>query len=204
MIEGACLGSTLHLARVWHCRSAGWEREPWTLHVLVIFITHGLVSQARSRWNKASQTSPGLVSVFLGSLWAPASGGLVHFLSPVVLTVFWVLYPVSVKSEPESRARYVCLLVRNYSHTLGFLGGSAVKSPLAVQETQVQSLGLEDPLEKEMVTQLSIHVWRTPWTEEPCKLQSVRLQRVRYHCRAWARIHYTTYKYVHCRITPEN
>ena len=47
-----------------------------------------------------------------------------------------------------------------------------VKSLPAMQETQVQSLGWEDPLEKEMATHSSILAWRIPWTEEPCGLQS--------------------------------
>ena len=42
-----------------------------------------------------------------------------------------------------------------------------VKSTPAVQETWVQSLGQEDPLEDEMVTHISILAWRIPWTEEP-------------------------------------
>ena len=46
---------------------------------------------------------------------------------------------------------------------LGFLGGSLVKNPLAVQETWVRSLGREDPLEKEMATHSSILVWEIPW-----------------------------------------
>ena len=41
------------------------------------------------------------------------------------------------------------------------------------QETQVQSLGWEDPLEKEMATHSSILAWKIPWTEEPGRLQSV-------------------------------
>ena len=55
-----------------------------------------------------------------------------------------------------------------------------VKSMPAVQETLVQSLGQEDPLEKEMATHSSIFAWRTPWTEEPGGLQSMGLQRVRH------------------------
>ena len=47
-----------------------------------------------------------------------------------------------------------------------------VKNPPAMQETYVQSLGWEDPLEKEMATLSSILAWRIPWTEEPGKLQS--------------------------------
>ena len=46
-----------------------------------------------------------------------------------------------------------------------------VKNLPAVQETQVQSLGREDPLEKEIATHFSILTWRIPWTEEPGVLQ---------------------------------
>ena len=51
--------------------------------------------------------------------------------------------------------------------TEGFLGGSVVKNPPVMQETHVQFLGQEDPLEKEMATHSSILAWKTPWTEEP-------------------------------------
>ena len=53
-----------------------------------------------------------------------------------------------------------------------------VTNPPAMQETQVQSLGWEDPLEKEMATHSYLLVWRISWTEE---LQSMGLQRVRHH-----------------------
>ena len=46
----------------------------------------------------------------------------------------------------------------------------------AVQETWVQSLGWEDPLEKEMTTHSSILAWKIPWTEDPVRLQSMQLQ----------------------------
>ena len=55
-----------------------------------------------------------------------------------------------------------------------------VKNLSAVQETWVQFLGREDPLEKEMATHSSILAWRIPWTEEPGKLQSMGLHRVRH------------------------
>ena len=51
-----------------------------------------------------------------------------------------------------------------------------VKTLLAVQETWVRSLGLEDPLEKEMATHSSILAWKILWTEEPGRLQSMGLQ----------------------------
>ena len=47
-----------------------------------------------------------------------------------------------------------------------------------MQETWVQSLGREDPLEKEMATHSSILAWRIPWMEEPGRLQSMGSQRV--------------------------
>ena len=54
------------------------------------------------------------------------------------------------------------------------------KNPPAMQETWVQSLGLEDPLDKEVATYSTILAWRTPWTEEPGGLQSMESQRVGY------------------------
>ena len=60
------------------------------------------------------------------------------------------------------------------------------------QEMQVQSLGREDPLEKEMATHSSILAWEIPWTEEPGGLQSMGLQRIvhdwvrmQVHVRTW-------------------
>ena len=53
-----------------------------------------------------------------------------------------------------------------------------VKHLPAMWETQVLSLGREDPLEKEMATHSSTLAWKIPWTEEPCRLQSMGSQRV--------------------------
>ena len=61
--------------------------------------------------------------------------------------------------------------------TCGFLGGSAVKNPPASAESQVPSLGWEDPLEKEMATRFSILAWEIPWTEEPGGLQPMRVSK---------------------------
>ena len=55
---------------------------------------------------------------------------------------------------------------------LGFLVYQLVKNLPALQETWVQSLGLEDSLEKEMATHSSILTWEIPWTEEPSGIQS--------------------------------
>ena len=49
-----------------------------------------------------------------------------------------------------------------------------------MQEIQVRSIGGEDPMEKEMATPSSILAWKIPWTEEPGRLQSMGLLRVRH------------------------
>ena len=49
----------------------------------------------------------------------------------------------------------------------------SVKNLPAMQETWVRFLGQEDPLEKEMATHSSIITWKTPWTEEPGRLQTM-------------------------------
>ena len=54
----------------------------------------------------------------------------------------------------------------------------SVRSLPAMRETWVQSLGWEDPLEKEMATHSSIFAWKIPWMEEPGRQQSIGLQRV--------------------------
>ena len=59
-----------------------------------------------------------------------------------------------------------------------FSGGSVVKNPLAKQEMQVQSLGQEDPMEKEMASPLQYSCLGIPRTEKPGRLQSTGSQRV--------------------------
>ena len=60
------------------------------------------------------------------------------------------------------------------------LVSQTVKHLPAMQETQVRSLGQEDPLEKEMATHSSTLAWKIPWMEAPGRLQSMGLQRVGY------------------------
>ena len=55
-----------------------------------------------------------------------------------------------------------------------------VKHLPTMWETQVQSLGWEDTLEKEMATHSGTLAWKIPWTEERCRLQSMGSQRVRH------------------------
>ena len=56
-----------------------------------------------------------------------------------------------------------------------FLVIQMVKSSPAMQETQIQSLGQKDPLEKEMTIHSSTLAWKIPWTEEPGRLQFMGL-----------------------------
>ena len=73
---------------------------------------------------------------------------------------------------------YIYLLNKRDAKRNTSLVAQRVKRLLALRETWVQSLGWEDPLEKEMATQSSILAWKIPWTEEPGRLQSMGSQRV--------------------------
>ena len=72
-------------------------------------------------------------------------------------------------------------LAGGFFTTWASLVAQMVKCLPTMQETQVQSLGREDPLEKEMAIHSSILAWRIPWTEEPGGLQSMGSQRVRHN-----------------------
>ena len=63
---------------------------------------------------------------------------------------------------------------------LPFIVKQTVNNLSAMQETQVQSLGQEDPLEKGMATNSSTLAWRIPWTEETSWLQSMGSQRIQH------------------------
>ena len=72
---------------------------------------------------------------------------------------------------------------RNFTFTFfhlssAYLVAQMVKHLPAMRETQVRSLGREDPLEKEVTTQSSTLAWKIPWTEEPGRLQFMGSQRV--------------------------
>ena len=69
-----------------------------------------------------------------------------------------------------------------------------VKNLPAMRETRVQPLGREDPLEKGMATHSSILAWKSPWTEEPSKLQSMEWQRVGHN---WLSVHACTHTHTH-------
>ena len=72
----------------------------------------------------------------------------------------------------------------------GFPGGLVVKNLPVMQETLVQSLGWEDPQEKEKATHSSILAWEIPWTGEPGGLQSRGLQRVGHNLMTKKQLYY--------------
>ena len=75
----------------------------------------------------------------------------------------------------------MCSQGQNKIHVLlASLGAQMVKSLPTMRETQVQFLGREDPLEKEMATHSSILAWKISWMEESGRLQSMGSQRVRH------------------------
>ena len=77
---------------------------------------------------------------------------------------------------------YSCIYIyiHIYTYIWASLVAQIVKNLPAMQETQVPSLGQEDPLEERMATHSSFLAWRIPWTEEPSGLQSMWSQRVRH------------------------
>ena len=89
------------------------------------------------------------------------------------LSLLQGIFPIKDKHKGNYNVVYV--------KPQGFLGGSVVKNQPAMQETQetrVQFLDWEDPLEKGMATHSSILARRIPWTEEPRELRSIGSRRV--------------------------
>ena len=72
----------------------------------------------------------------------------------------------------------ICLFVTGLFHWTSLVAQMVKRLP-TMRETRVRSLGWEDPLEKEMAIHSSILAWKTPWTEDPHRLQSMGLQTVR-------------------------
>ena len=89
------------------------------------------------------------------------------------------LYEECVRCHQRSSNTHHFFLLATEPHSLGTsLLTQTVKNLPAMQETQVQSLGWVDPLEKGMATHSSIHASTIPWTEKPGGLQSMGSQRV--------------------------
>ena len=95
----------------------------------------------------------------------------------LVFSINILYFPLQWEEELETN-KYPSVWMDLYT---GFPSDSVVKNPPVMQETHVQFLGQEDPLEKEMATHSSILAWRIPWTEEPGGLHFIgSSQRVRH------------------------
>ena len=70
--------------------------------------------------------------------------------------------------------------LRHFIRFINFPGGSDGKVSASMRETRVQSLGREDPLEKERATHSSTLAWKILWAEEPGRLRSMGSQRIRH------------------------
>ena len=93
-----------------------------------------------------------------------------------------LLPPIPPSIRVFSNESTLCMS-QNIFHTLLWEVGCSlvvqmVKSLPAMRETQVQTLGQKDPLEKKMATHSSIPAWKIPWMQEPGRLQSMGSQRV--------------------------
>ena len=85
-----------------------------------------------------------------------------------------------MEKQHENKAQKVERFIPLGLQERASLVAQMVKNLPAMKETQVQSLGQEDPLEEGMASHSSILAWEIPWTEKPGRLQSVGLQGVRY------------------------
>ena len=81
---------------------------------------------------------------------------------------------LTILKHPVQWHQYIYIIVQPSSIFVS--PAQSVKNLPAVQETQVQSLGGKDPLEKGMATHSSTLAWRIPWTEEPGRIQSMGSQ----------------------------
>ena len=86
----------------------------------------------------------------------------------------------SIESQPLDHQGSPGIILNIQGSIRASLVAHTVKNLPAMQQTQVQSLGQEGPLEKGMATHSSILAWKIPWTEEPGGLQSMGLHRVRH------------------------
>ena len=88
---------------------------------------------------------------------------------------WWATVHGVIESQTRLNEHKLCEFV-----LWAFLVAQRLKRLPARRETWVQSLGQEDPLEKEMAIHSSVLAWRIPWTEKPGRLQSMASQRVRH------------------------
>ena len=163
-------------------KGLNWKHLNCSWHILFIFQMYNLIWFTYISWdNHYNQiniftTSRGYPFMYLCvCVWCEPIGFtlLAHFM-------FTLLYCPPVKKIRGSEESFI----RRATLPCGLFWASPVAQTVkrlpAMQETWVQSLGQEDPPEKEMATHSSTRAWKIPWTEEPGRLQSMRSQRVRH------------------------
>ena len=141
--------------------------------------THSSVLAWRIPGTRGPGGLPSMGSHRVGHNWSDlAAAAAVHSVFNSRRCFFLLLPPIKA---PELLFIFFYQSFFLSSSTL-YLGASlvaqTVKRLLAMRETQVRSLGWEDPLEKEMATHSSTLTWKVPWTKEPGRLESMGLQRV--------------------------
>ena len=103
--------------------------------------------------------------------------------SPLDCKEIQPVHPKEISPEYSLEGLMLKLKLQSFGHLIqrtDSLVAQMVKHLPAMQETQVQSLGWEDPLGKEMAAHSSTLAWKIPWMEKPGGLQSVGSQRVRH------------------------
>ena len=103
-------------------------------------------------------------------------------------------FPRTSYAERVNRTKF--WFRHQYTTQTTSLVAQMVKCLSTMQETRVQSLGWEDPLEKEMAIHSSTTAWKIPWTEEPGRLQSMGSQRVGHDWATSRHIHTTQTDYL--------
>ena len=169
------------------CGGKVWKQKPWMYEWLQGFLHH--LSVMFLFFKNCTTHFPQM-------WWNPIARYIRHFSSfhKKYIYLVWLGRLISSKMIYKCFSSFLTQMysifyivssihIQVYAH---FPASSVVKNSPAMQEpqeTQVQFLGQEDPLEKVMETHSSILTLRTPWTKEPGGLQSMGLQRVRH---GWA------------------
>ena len=139
---------------------------------LVVFGRHGGATYRALSWLEVSTD----VVAVLSSNSPPRDA--VHTVGPrVALTYDYISSFRTLQGRSSSCQKLIDTVDPQACVCIGFPDGSVVKNLPTTQETWVQSWGWKDPLEKEMATHSSILAWEIPRTEEPGRLQSVRMQK---------------------------
>ena len=148
-------------------------------------------------YKSRSQETPGVTGKFGLGVWNEAGQRLIDFCQENALVIANTLFQQHKRRLYSTHGHHQMVnteirliiffaakdgeaLYSQHKQDWELTVAQMVKKPPAMQETNlwVQSLGWEDPLEKETATHSSILAWRFPWTEEPCRLQSMELQRI--------------------------